>query len=592
MKRQITNSLLTLGIFASVSAEQQPNIVLVMTDDQGYGDLGHTGHPYAKTPHIDALSKESINLTDFHVSPTCSPTRASLMTGRWANRTGVWHTINGRSLLRKNEVTFPGMLAAAGYETGIFGKWHLGDAYPFRPQDKGFTYTFHHGAGGVGQTPDVWNNDYFSGGYYSNGKIVKADGFCTDVFFDKANEFIKKQAEEKKPFLAYIATNAPHSPMLAPQNYLDMYKGKPGKQEAFYAMITNIDDNVAKTRALLKELDIYENTIFIFMTDNGSASGHTVYNANMKGGKNSEYDGGHRVPFIMHYPKKNYTKQTNLKTLTHVVDLAPTLLELCGVKQPESAKFDGISIVDLFDGKSENWPHRYVITDSQRVVDPVKWKKSAVMIQDWRLVNGKELYFMPDDPGQENNLATKHPDKVKELRGYYEEWWSDLEPGYAETAEFILGNEDALNTTLTAHDWISPKLAPWNQTGIRTISKNVEKKFSGYWAVDVEAAGAYAVKLYRWAPEANTPITAGLKAEADRPGSGKPYSAVEGQAVKAKEVVFMVGDKEVARKKVTSEDISIDIDIELPAGKQKIITYFILEDGKELGVTYAQFMKK
>ncbi|MEZ5299201.1 MAG: arylsulfatase [Verrucomicrobiales bacterium] len=282
------------------SSAEKPNIVFVITDDQGYGDLGCTGNPVIKTPNLDALAAESVSFEDYHVAPTCSPTRSALLTGHWTNRTGVWHTIAGRSMLRENEITAGQLLKDNGYRTGMFGKWHLGDNYPYRPEDRGFDEVYRHGGGGVGQTPDVWDNAYFDGGYFHNGKIEPANGFCTDVFFEKANDFIRQSAEKKQPFFAYIATNAPHGPLHAPQKYLDLYKGQSDAIAAFFGMITNIDDNVAKTRALLKELGIYENTIFIFTTDNGTASGHPVFNAGMRGNKGSPYDGGHRVPLFAH----------------------------------------------------------------------------------------------------------------------------------------------------------------------------------------------------------------------------------------------------------------------------------------------------
>ena len=174
-------------------------------------------------------------------------------------------------MLRANEVTIGQLLKDNGYETGMFGKWHLGDNYPYRPEDRGFTEVYRHGGGGVGQTPDLWDNSYFDGHYFHNGEIVPAKGFCTDVFFEAGNEFIKKSVAEKKPFFAYISTNAPHGPLHCPQKYMDMYPDQKEGIQAFFGMITNIDDNVAKTRALLKELDVYENTIFIFTTDNGTA---------------------------------------------------------------------------------------------------------------------------------------------------------------------------------------------------------------------------------------------------------------------------------------------------------------------------------
>ena len=191
-----------------------PNVVLVVTDDQGYGDLGCHGNPILRTPNLDALYRRSVRLTDFHVGPTCAPTRASLMTGRYCNRTGVWHTIMGRSLLRRDEVTMADVFAAGGYRTGIFGKWHLGDNYPYRPQDRGFHEVLIHGGGGVGQTPDAWGNDYFDDTYLHNGTPEKFSGYCTDVWFDGAMRFIEDNRD--RPFFAYLATNAPHSPYRVP----------------------------------------------------------------------------------------------------------------------------------------------------------------------------------------------------------------------------------------------------------------------------------------------------------------------------------------------------------------------------------------
>ena len=239
--KAFTTFFLTLTTAICLAADQ-PNVIMVITDDQGYGDLGCTGNPIVKTPHLDQLAGESVWLDDYHVAPTCSPTRCALLTGHWTDRTGVWHTINGRSMLRENEITLGQLLSDAGYETGMFGKWHLGDNYPYRPEDRGFSEVYRHGGGGVGQTPDIWDNSYFDGSYFHNGKIVPAKGFCTDVFFEEGNAFIKKCAEEKKPFFAYISTNAPHGPLHAPQKYMDMYKDQTDKVAAFFLSLIHISE--------------------------------------------------------------------------------------------------------------------------------------------------------------------------------------------------------------------------------------------------------------------------------------------------------------------------------------------------------------
>ena len=215
--------LVFLSGVTSLSAAEQPNVVVVITDDQGYGDLSCHGNPVLETPNLDTLYGESIRLTDYHVAPTCSPTRAAFLTGHWTNRTGVWHTIMGRSMLRNDEVTLGSVFNDAGYATGMFGKWHLGDNYPYRPEDRGFSEVMRHGGGGVGQTPDYWNNAYFDGSYWHNGTPTPVNGFCTDVFFDYAKRFIRRCHENSQPFLAYITTNAPHGPMHSPPEASEPY---------------------------------------------------------------------------------------------------------------------------------------------------------------------------------------------------------------------------------------------------------------------------------------------------------------------------------------------------------------------------------
>lgn len=229
---------------------RRPNVVLVITDDQGYGDLGCHGNPIIQTPNIDALHSQSVRLTNFHVGPTCAPTRAGLMTGRYCNCTGVWHTIGGRSLLRKDEITLGDVFRAGGYRTGMFGKWHLGDNYPFRPHDRGFDEALYHGGGGVSQTNDWWGNDYFDDIYLRNGEPEAFQGYCTDVWFSQAMDFVERNRQQ--PFFCYLSTNAPHSPHNVPERYARLYEGLPCERDRFYGMITNIDDNMARLRAHLQ----------------------------------------------------------------------------------------------------------------------------------------------------------------------------------------------------------------------------------------------------------------------------------------------------------------------------------------------------
>ena len=592
MTRNIFLCLFIAGLLTSSSfAEDPTNVVLVITDDQGYGDLACNGNPVIKTPNVDHLASESSGLSDYHVAPTCSPTRCALLTGHWTNRTGVWHTIMGRSMLRENEVTAGQMFADAGYQTGMFGKWHLGDNYPYRPEDRGFTEVYRHGGGGVGQTPDVWDNAYFDGSYFHNGKIVPAKGFCTDVFFEQANAFISKCAKEKKPFFAYISTNAPHGPLHCPQKYLDMYKNQSDKVAAFYGMITNIDDNVGKTRQLIEELGIKDNTIFVYTTDNGTASGEKVFNAGMKGKKGSPYEGGHRVPFYLHWPAGGITKQHDVKTLTHAVDVVPTLLEMTGVSKTESVKFDGVSIADLIDpNKDVEWPERFVISDSQRVRDPIKWRQSSVMSQKYRLINGEELYDIASDPGQSTDIAKDNPEVVVKMREFYDQWWAELEPTFKQTTEIYLGHPDHPVVNLTAHDWIQKEHPPWSQLAIRRARRNIPKgaqtlAHAGHWAVKVIEDGKYQISLRRWPAESETAINAELPPGANVPGASRAFRSIVGNAISATHAVLRIDGKDLERKPVESDAQQVSFVTDLKQGSYQLAPVFQIDKG-ELGAYY------
>lgn len=586
MKKTLLAWVAVLLCVVTAGAAQRPNVVLVITDDQGYGDLSCHGNSVLKTPHLDKLHADSVRLTDYHVAPTCSPTRAALITGHWTNRTGVWHTIMGRSMLRHNEVTIGRILADGGYHTAMFGKWHLGDNYPYRPEDRGFQEVLRHGGGGVGQTPDYWDNAYFDGSYFHNGKAVPARGFCTDVFFDYAKRFIRKVKDDDKPFFVYLCTNAPHGPMHAPVKSSAPYVKQGVNVANFFGMISNIDDNVGAMRAFLKEEGLTDNTIFIFTTDNGTSSGAHIHNNGMRGKKGSEYDGGHRVPFFIHWPKGGLTKGRDVDMITSYVDIVPTLIDYCNVPTPKGVKFDGVNIRPLIEGRQEEtWPDRILVTDSQRVRDPIKWRKSAVMTDQWRLVNGKELFDINADPGQKNNLAKQHPAVVSRLAKFYEAWWQELVPTFGQPTAIYLGHPapSANPVTLTCHDWIADGSTPWNQRHIR----NAEKKpgNTGFWAVDVKSAGEYSVELRRWPREADRAITADLEAGADVPGV-KAFRAAPGQPFAAANAHLKLGGKELTLP-VKEGAKSVTFRLKLKPGRDELWAKFTDEAGTPMGAFYA-----
>jgi arylsulfatase B len=561
--------------------------VLIITDDQGYGDLGVHGNPIISTPNMDALAEESIRLEDYHVAPTCAPTRAGLLTGRWHNRTGVWHTVMGRSMLRQDEVTLADMLGAHGYRTAMFGKWHLGDNYPYRPHDRGFEQAYYNGGGGVGQTPDYWNNAYFDGSYFRNGEPEPAKGYVTDVFFDEAIAFIESVRDSGKPFFVYLATNAPHGPMHAPQSYADLYAdaGLGVAVQHFLGMITNIDDNVGKLRHYLDESALSDNTIFIFTTDNGTSSGNNIFNAGMRGKKGSEYDGGHRVPFFLHWPAGGFSTVRHVDRVTAHVDIVPTLLDLTGSSVPEGVSFDGNSLRPLLEGAAIDWPDRVLISDSQRVLDPIKWRRSYVMTDRWRLINGEELYDVDEDPGQEVDVAAEHPQIREQLRAAYEAQWAELLPTFAEPTAIVLGHPDANPATLTGHDWLGTNAqVPWNQRHIRNLEKEADGVHKGHWWVDISAAGNYEFELRRWPPEADLPIAAAAPPEPDVPGV-IAFRAVPGQAFPAVGARLQIGGQSMDAP-VAETDTQVSFTARLDAGKTRLIATFADKDGAEVGAYY------
>ena len=594
---------LLLGAFLAVSltAADNPNIVIVITDDQGYGDLSCHGNPVVKTPHLDSLASESVRLEDYHVAPTCSPTRCALLTGHWTNRTGVWHTIMGRSMLRFNEVTIGQIFKDNGYNTGMFGKWHLGGNYPFRPEDRGFTEVLRHGGGGVGQTPDYWDNAYFDDTYFHNKVPTKTEGYCTDVYFDYAKKFIEASTAADKPFLAYISTNAPHSPNHAPEESSAPYAHLGVAPANFFGMVANIDDNVGALRKWLDEKSLTENTIFIFTTDNGTAGGRGTFDGGMRGAKGSEYDGGHRVPFFLHWPGGGFDKENKVETITAHVDVVPTLIDLAGVEAPAEIKFDGVSIRPLIETtqRPDGWPDRILVTDSQRVKDPIKWRKSAVMTNEWRLVSNEgkngvpkhELYAIKEDPKQENDVLADHPEVVERLKGFYEEWWADIAPTFGDPARIHIGNPAENPSRLTSHDWITTGSSPWNQKHIRdgvTKPSNL-----GFWYLTVEEAGDYEIEVRRWPNEgkvADTPITSAIPGGA--PVSGGPaFRETPGKTVPAKSASIEIQGNKLSAD-VPEGATNLKFDVTLEAGPAELFATFQGENGEVTGCFFAYVKKK
>ncbi|MDP7636939.1 MAG: sulfatase-like hydrolase/transferase [Phycisphaerae bacterium] len=565
------------GLLSAAAPKRKPNVILVMTDDQGYGDLACHGNNVIKTPGLDELYKQSVRLKDFHVDPCCSPTRAALLTGRYSSRSGVWHTVMGRSLLRKTEVTMADVFASGGYRTGMFGKWHLGDNYPFRPQDRGFQETLCHGGGAIGNAPDYWGNDYFDDTYQRNGRLEKFTGYCTDVWFTEAIKFIK--ANRSRPFFCYLATNVPHGPWNVADKYAEAYKdGEMSRSAKFYGMIANFDENMARLTGQLKELGLADNTILIFLTDNGTAGGVRMdrmgnatsgYNAGMRGAKVWETEGGHRVPCFIRWPEGGIGGGRDVTPITAHLDLLPTLIDLCELKAPPKVKFDGVSLRPLLTGKAKDWPARTLFVHNQRLDTPRKDKNYQVMTDRWRLLNGRDLYDIKADPGQRKSIADKHPEIVERMKKQYDAWWADISMHFDVYDATIIGSPKANPTTLYTHDWHGPQL--WDQSQVRRGSQA-----NGFWALEVERDGKYAVELRRWPREVNEPITAAI----DR-----------GQAISATKARLLVGNIDESMA-VTEKMKTATFTVNLKAGLTCMMTWFSDEESKQSRGAYYVYITR
>lgn len=429
---------------AESPAGRRPNIIFILSDDQGYGDLSCHGNPVLKTPHIDRLHTEGVRLADFHVSPTCAPTRSALLTGRHEFRNGVTHTIFERERLTLSATTLPQVLKSVGYTTGIFGKWHLGDEDPYQPERRGFDEVFIHGGGGIGQTyrgscGDAPGNTYFSPVIKHNGVMEKTDGYCTDVFFRRAIQWIDT-VKGKPPFYAYIATNVPHSPLQVLPEDEARYKGQvPDDVAKFFGMLANLDDNVGRLLDKLAAWGIERDTLVVFMNDNGGTAGCKLYNAGMRGTKGTAWLGGTRASSLWRWP--GTLKPATVNQLTAHIDFFPTIAEIAGARLTSNVQtqVEGRSLLPLLCDPQAAWPDRVLFTHLGRWPQGAlpatgKYAMCSVRNPQWHLVSpGKgekrwELYDVKADPGEKTNLAANQPAVVEQLGSAFETWWNSVQP--------------------------------------------------------------------------------------------------------------------------------------------------------------------
>ncbi len=502
-----------LSISIGFSQEiQHPNVILIITDDQGYGDLGITGNAQIKTPVLDAFAKESVRFNNFYVSPVCAPTRSSLMTGRYSLRTGVRDTYNGGAIMASNEVTIAEMLKQGGYKTGAFGKWHLGDNYPSRPNDQGFDESLIHLSGGMGQVGDFTtffkgDRSYFNPVLWHNGRKEKYSGYCSDIFADNALAFIEKNKDE--PFFCYLSFNAPHTPLQVPDNYYQLYAdidpsisfernnsapremSEKDKEDArkVYAMVTNIDDNIGKVLRKLDDLGIADNTIVIFMTDNGPQQ--LRYVGGMRGLKGSVYRGGVRVPFFFRYPSQ-FKGDKEIETTTAHIDVLPTLAQLCNVDSPRDRKIDGENLSPLLNDKKVDWTNRPLFFYWTRRY-PELYNNIAIQKADYKLVGQTnynapiddfELFNIKKDPYEQQNIVADNKNLAYSLKTEMETYYQELiaSENIVNQPLIVIGSEFENPVTLNRND-ASGQRGIWDQ-----------EEVYGKWEVDINE-GMYNIKF-------------------------------------------------------------------------------------------------
>lgn len=489
------------------AAPGRPNVIVILADDQGYGDLSCHGHPVLKTPNLDRLHGESVRFTDFHSAPMCTPTRGQLLSGLDALRNRATSVTAGRALLRRDVSTLADRFGVAGYATGIFGKWHLGDNYPYRPMDRGFQEAAYHLGFGMSSAPE-FENDYFDGRYLHNGVPKRFRGYCTDWWFGRAMTWMEERSAAHRPFVCYLPTNTPHTPQWVADEFSQPYR-RPKLPADYYGMIANLDMNFGRLEKFLAASGLKENTIVVYLSDNGGTAGVPVFNAGMRGRKSQLYEGGHRVPCFVRWPGGRLRAPGDVDVPAQMQDLLPTLLELCGVPAVASA-LDGRSLAGPLRGGGALADRMLVVQYGQVLK---KWD-ACVIWNKWRLISGTELYDLRTDPGQKQDVAAANADVVLRMRGHYERWWSDVHPAIDDFCPISIGAPQADPVALTSSDWES--VYADNPVHVLTAAGGPR---GGPWNVQVERDGEYEIAVSRWPPGLRIPLDAAMPAQKRVKGS-------------------------------------------------------------------------
>jgi arylsulfatase A-like enzyme len=608
--------LSALALFATIKIHaQKPNVIVILTDDQGYGDFSINGNPLIKTPNIDKLGYSATRFTDFHVAPMCTPTRSQLMTGQDAMRNGAINVSSGRSLMDPSLKTMANVFKDAGYATGLFGKWHLGDNYPHRPEDRGFDEAIWFPSSHLNGVSDYWDNDYFDDFYNHNGRREKFNGYCTDVFTSEAINWMQKKTDNDEPFFTFLPMNAAHWPPFVPDEYrkparealnanpevleklskakLNPYYGKDINEAmvTFLAMGLNIDENIGKLMEYLESDGLLENTIVVFFTDNGSSFGRHYYNAGMKGGKQELFEGGHRVPLFIKGPESIVGRPKVIDELTHVQDLLPTLASSIGVTELPQ-KMDGVNLLPLMKGEVSELDDRMLVVNFTKTPGrvnfpdediPDNWAKpfkerGAVLWEKWRYLNDKTLFDVSKDPHEDNDIASEHPEIVAKMNGHLNTWWEDVKDD-ANTIHLVtIGSPKENPIMLSACDWYNIFVDQQKQV------RKGDKK-SGYWHVEVDQSGTYEFEMRRWPVESGYGLNDAISETQVTDGI-----LPAGVAFPIASARIIVGDQEQSAK-VYPNDKSARFTFELDAGKTSIITFFDDAQGDRIVGAYYLYVK-
>lgn len=569
--RLATVIALWMGLAAHASsAGTRPNVVLILTDDQGYGDLRCHGNDKIDTPALDRLASESVRFDRFFVCPYCTPTRAALMTGRYPLRTGAAAVTRGLETVRGEEVTIAEVLREAGYATGCFGKWHIGEHFPNHPNGQGFDEFF-------GFPQGHWN-DYFDPELDHNGQMVETRGFITDVLTDRAIEFIERHRDA--PFFCYVPFNAPHTPHQVPDRYFDKYaaRGLDPLTAAIYGLVENVDENVGRLLAKLEVLGLAGQTVVFFLSDNGAEGPEgSRYNAGMRGMKGTAHEGGMRVPLFVRWPGR-FLPATLPRPIAAHVDLLPTIAELCGVPHPETLPLDGRSLVPLLQGKADDWPDRLIFARTagwrsvlgytEPIVRDLGTTGMTVRSERWRATNegkGWQLFDMWEDPSQETDVAAANPEVVRRLSAAYDTWFADVTRTPIVRPPISVGHRARPSVELPAPEaYFSGGIGWYNKFGFAHdwLTHWTNQNDTIWWEVDVVTPGRYAVGIQYACP----PQAVGTRLRVDAGGA-----SIEGQIARAHAPAPRLCPTRTSKKTYMQDFAAQEIgEMELEKGRQRL----------------------